>query len=342
VANGAALAFSSNVNYTTAEPVSIAGTGPAGNGAIENISGTNSFAGPITFAASASIGSDAGLLTLGGAISGTGPMTFTGSGNLFISGNPPSNIIKNGTGVVTLAAIDSAPSTTVNAGTLIVDGIANRIVQNSLVIGGTAGSPATVTIAASDANGNPLNASAASNTSAAINATRSSSQTAPSTAASGSAVATAFALTSTTASSEPPISVAVAPSSHGSFGSTLAVNSSVSDSTRLIALQSASGIVGVSEPIYSVSNQTDRSSLLTTTGLVSNSDAAKLLDRQTAIVASGNGELLHCDAVAAAAADADVLEWAASNPAARPSAADADISQLPDDLLDALGRRWQN
>jgi hypothetical protein len=55
-----------------------------------------------------------------------------------------------------------------------------------------------------------------------------------------------------------------------------------------------------------------------------------------------NGELLHRDAVAAEFADAHILEWAASIPASRPSAADADISLLSDDLLAAIGRQWQN
>ncbi len=51
--------------------------------------------------------------------------------------------------------IDGAGTTQVNAGS---DLTANHIVQSALVIGGTAGSPATVTIAASDASGNPLDA----------------------------------------------------------------------------------------------------------------------------------------------------------------------------------------
>ena len=41
VNTGGALAFSGGVNYATAEPATISGTGPAGNGAIENISGNN-------------------------------------------------------------------------------------------------------------------------------------------------------------------------------------------------------------------------------------------------------------------------------------------------------------
>ena len=40
---GGALAFTGGVSYTTAEPIAIGGFGPAGNGAIENISGTNTW-----------------------------------------------------------------------------------------------------------------------------------------------------------------------------------------------------------------------------------------------------------------------------------------------------------
>ena len=65
VNTGGALAFTGGLNYTTAEPITISGSGPAGNGAIENISGTNTFAIPITVPGSAVIGSDPGTMTLG-------------------------------------------------------------------------------------------------------------------------------------------------------------------------------------------------------------------------------------------------------------------------------------
>jgi hypothetical protein len=199
------------------------------------------------------------------------------------------------------AAINGNGTTTINSGGSL---IANHIVQSSLVIGGAAGSPANATIAASDANGNPLNAVATGNIGTANNAATGSRQPAPTITASVSAAPTASTPTSTLVSSKPPISLAVAPSSHGSSGLTWA--------------------------------------LPATTGLVSTFDTATFLERQIAFVANGNDEPVHRDGVAAAAADADVLEWAASTPAARPSAADADISLLSDDLLDAIGRQWQN
>ena len=52
-----------------------------------------------------------------------------------------------------VGAIDGTGDTVVNDGS---DLTANHIIQNALVIGGTAGQPALVTIDASDASGNPL------------------------------------------------------------------------------------------------------------------------------------------------------------------------------------------
>ena len=246
--------------------------------------------------------SGAGSLTFGGGIDGTGDLAVSAGGNL----------------------------------------AANHIVQDSLAIGGTPGSPAMVTIAASDANGNPLYSAAASNTSSATDAMTSFPEPAPPTSGSASAVATASTLTPTTASSEPPISVAVAPSSHEPSGVALVVKSNSSDSAGLIALQSSSETGGVSGLAYQLSNESERSSSLTTTGVSGTSDTATFLERQTAVVPDKNGELLRRDAVAAAFADADVLEWATSTPAAQHSTAGVDISLLSDDLLDVIGRQWQN
>jgi hypothetical protein len=52
-----------------------------------------------------------------------------------------------------VGGIEGSGTTQVTAGS---DLTADHIIQGALVIGGTAGSPATVTIAASDASGNPL------------------------------------------------------------------------------------------------------------------------------------------------------------------------------------------
>ena len=64
-------------------------------------------------------------------------------------------IVVSGTNQV-VGAIDGLGSTQVNAGS---DLTANHIIQNALIIGGTAGNPSLVTIEASDASGNPLDQS---------------------------------------------------------------------------------------------------------------------------------------------------------------------------------------
>ena len=78
---GGAFALSGGVRYTTAAPITIRGTGPAGNGAIENLGGANTLSIPITVVGNATIGSDAGSLTVGGAINASnGLLTVIGAG----------------------------------------------------------------------------------------------------------------------------------------------------------------------------------------------------------------------------------------------------------------------
>lgn len=81
VGSGGTLGFSGAVAIANTNPVTINGTGAAGrNGAIDNISGANSFAGPITLASNATIGATTGTLTLSGGFSGTGQPTFNVAG----------------------------------------------------------------------------------------------------------------------------------------------------------------------------------------------------------------------------------------------------------------------
>ena len=134
---GGALAFTGGVSYTTAEPITISGSGPAGDGAIENISGTNTFAAPITLSGTAAIGSDAGTMTLSGNIStGSSTLTVVGAGTTTINGN----IVCQG-GSVTLAS-----SGAINiAGNLNLGSVGNLIDAGSgtATISGTIGGTAT-------------------------------------------------------------------------------------------------------------------------------------------------------------------------------------------------------
>ena len=159
VNSGGALAFTGGVDYATAEPLSIAGAGPAGKGAIENLSGSNTFAGAITLAANATIGSDAGTLNLTGTAINmdNGSLTTVGAGNINIpgqlqfAGTPlPYGLTTDGTGTVTVSNADNTypGATTVNAGTLLVNG---KLVDTSGVAvnaGGTLAGTGSFTAAA--------------------------------------------------------------------------------------------------------------------------------------------------------------------------------------------------
>jgi fibronectin-binding autotransporter adhesin len=93
VNSGGTLAFSGGIAYSGAKPVTLIGNGVSGrNGALDNLSGDNSFAGPITLSDPvARIGAAAGTtLTLSGvishAIAGWGP-TFAGPGTIKLTGD---------------------------------------------------------------------------------------------------------------------------------------------------------------------------------------------------------------------------------------------------------------
>ena len=96
-----------------------------GNGAIENLSGNNSITGAVTLSANSRVQSDAGTLTLGGAVSaGSYTLNVGGSGNTTITGAitgaAGSSLTKDGSGTLAIGASNSAFSGTVavNAGTL--------------------------------------------------------------------------------------------------------------------------------------------------------------------------------------------------------------------------------
>jgi fibronectin-binding autotransporter adhesin len=90
------------------------------------------------------------MLELAGSVSALG----NGSNRVTITNNSSAaaGILVTGTRQI-VGNIDGSGTTQVNAGS---DLTANHIVQSALVIGGTAGNPAIVTIDASDSSGNPL------------------------------------------------------------------------------------------------------------------------------------------------------------------------------------------
>lgn len=131
VASGATLQLQNNISVG-AETLSVAGNGASGqNGALVNVSGTNSFAGAITLTANSTLASDSGRLNLTStaAVAGSGgnrSLTLTGAGDGSLAGSLAATITtltKNGTGLWTLSGANvHTGATTVNAGTLNVTG----------------------------------------------------------------------------------------------------------------------------------------------------------------------------------------------------------------------------
>jgi autotransporter-associated beta strand protein len=124
VANGAVLTLN-NVNYSTAEPLTLNGNGIGNSGALTN-SGTSTFAGPINAATDATINAGGGTLTLTGGLAKNGTtLTIAGGGTVNITTNgitgsaPNSDLIVDGTTVVLNAANSyNGPTTVQNNATL--------------------------------------------------------------------------------------------------------------------------------------------------------------------------------------------------------------------------------
>ncbi|MFN2623421.1 MAG: beta strand repeat-containing protein [Chthoniobacterales bacterium] len=124
VANGAALTLN-NVNYSTAEPLTLNGSGISNGGALHN-TGTSTFAGPINAATNATINAGGGTLNLTGGVSKNGTtLTIAGGGTVNITTNgitgssPNSDLVVDGTTVVLSAANSyNGPTTIQNSGTL--------------------------------------------------------------------------------------------------------------------------------------------------------------------------------------------------------------------------------
>ena len=136
---GAALQLSGNNVVYTAYPVSLNNTGINNGGALENVSGNNTWTGPITLpnATGATIGAASGssLLVTGGiaATVVSTPLTLAGAGDITIASALPttnlSQINKLGPGRLTLSAVNTSfvSPIAVSAGTLAVAGTGARL-----------------------------------------------------------------------------------------------------------------------------------------------------------------------------------------------------------------------
>ena len=142
VSSGAALQIQGGIT-TAVEALTLNGTGVSNDGALRNISGSNTYAGLVTLGSGTRINSDAGTLTLSntGTITGSGlALAVGGSGNTTINsviGTGTGTLTKDGSGTVTLTAANTyTGSTTISAGTLQVNG---SIASGSTVAVGTSG-----------------------------------------------------------------------------------------------------------------------------------------------------------------------------------------------------------
>ncbi len=121
--SGAALELQNDISVG-AQALTLAGTGPAGMGALRNISGNNTWGGNIALAAGgATVRTDAGSLTLNTFSGNTQPLTIDGAGTVILNGavaTTTGGITKNGSGIIRLGADNRLASNaplTVNAGT---------------------------------------------------------------------------------------------------------------------------------------------------------------------------------------------------------------------------------
>ncbi len=111
VAPGATLSVGSQTpgaNLLINEPISVAGNGVGGNGAINNLHLSNTLSGRLTLEDNARVQSSSGVLTLAGGVSGDGKtLTVGGAGNVVINSaiaTGSGGLVKDGKGTLTLGA----------------------------------------------------------------------------------------------------------------------------------------------------------------------------------------------------------------------------------------------
>ena len=169
VADGASLSISNDI--TSAENITISGTGISSNGAIRNTADDNTLTGLITLGAHSEIQIDTGSsLTLnptsGSAVTGTYNLTIHSVGTSSINdpiATSTGNIIKTGAGTLTLSGTNTySGNTTISAGTIKLTGSVNTATDLSIASGATLDLQSTQTFATLDLDGTISNSAGSS------------------------------------------------------------------------------------------------------------------------------------------------------------------------------------
>jgi len=138
---GGEIQFANNV--TVGNTLMLFGTGVANDGALRNISGNNSYTGAVTLGSAARINSDAGQLTVSNIVNSGFDLTVGGASTTLVVGvigNGSGGLVKDGTGVLAVTAVQTYQGSTVlSNGTLQLGGGNNTLYTNSAitVISGT-------------------------------------------------------------------------------------------------------------------------------------------------------------------------------------------------------------
>lgn len=140
IASGATLAFSGGLDYAAAEQVAVSGSG-VGGGAILNINGDNTFGGLVVATAATTFGSTSGKLIFTRSVSGNHAKTFSGAGDIELTGvlSGSGGFVKDGTGKLIFSGGNAntyVGTAFVNAGILELrkaDGL--LAINDSLIVG---------------------------------------------------------------------------------------------------------------------------------------------------------------------------------------------------------------
>lgn len=136
ISSGAALEVSGGV--TSAENITLQGSGIVNGGAIRSVAGANSLSGTLTLAADSRINADAGSLSLSNSVTSTANanLTLGGAGNINVTGTISTGgggLTKDGTGTATLSGANTyAGATNITAGTLALG--ASNVLANTTAV----------------------------------------------------------------------------------------------------------------------------------------------------------------------------------------------------------------